>query len=392
MKNDTAKSANGKPKWPYPEFRLGAHANGQWCKKIKGVFRYFGPWRDPHGALQRYLRERATLEAGRTPKPDGSELTMKELLNAHLTAKQRQADTGEITRQSFRDQKWACDRFFEFFGASRLVDDIEPDDWGRLRAELAAKYGEGTMLLNLVRRARMVMNWGLKNGRITKSPMYGDQFKRPSPANRRKDREARPVKMFSRDEILALLGGASRQLKAALLLGINCGFGPADCADLPLKAVDLDKGLIVFPRPKTGASRMAVLWPETVQALREVLAHRKEPKDPADAGAFFIGKKGEAFSSDGQSNAFGQACRKLQKKLGIVRKGVSFYALRHVFRTHADEVGDRPAVDLIMGHVDPSMGAHYTHGISVDRLRKVTDHVHNWLFPPVQDVDDWRAD
>src|SRR5688572_945039 len=39
---------------------------------------------------------------------------------------------------------------------------------------------------------------------------------------------------------------------------------------------------------------------------------------------------------------------------------------------------DQVAVDAIMGHVDPSMGANYRHNIGDDRL---TDHIHDWLFP-----------
>ena len=44
-------------------------------------------------------------------------------------------------------------------------------------------------------------------------------------------------------------------LRAMILLGVNCGFNNKDCADLPLKALDLDGGWINFPRPKTGIPR-----------------------------------------------------------------------------------------------------------------------------------------
>jgi integrase len=59
--------------------------------------------------------------------------------------------------------------------------------------------------------------------------------------------------------------------------------------------------------------------------------------------------------------------------------------LRHTFRTVADEVGDRPAIDLIMGHEDSSdMATHYVERIGVERLRKITEHVRTWTFgsPP----------
>ena len=64
--------------------------------------------------------------------------------------------------------------------------------------------------------------------------------------------------------------GPGVPLKAMVLLGINCGFGNTDCANLPLTALDLDRGWLNYPRPKTGTNRRCHLWPETGAALRNV--------------------------------------------------------------------------------------------------------------------------
>src|SRR5262249_39330715 len=66
--------------------------------------------------------------------------------------------------------------------------------------------------------------------------------------------------------------------------------------------------------------------------------------------------------------------------LHLHRAGIGFYTLRHVFRTVADAARDPVAIDLIMGHSDPSMGAHYRQRVEDDRLRAVADHVRRWLF------------
>jgi hypothetical protein len=47
----------------------------------------------------------------------------------------------------------------------------------------------------------------------------------------------------------------SKLLKAMILLGINCGYGNADCGTLPLSALDLKNGWINYHRPKTGIVR-----------------------------------------------------------------------------------------------------------------------------------------
>ena len=67
-------------------------------------------------------------------------------------------------------------------------------------------------------------------------------------------------------------------------------------------------------------------------------------------------------------------------KAGFGRPGASFYTLRHVYRTIADETGDQPAVDLTMGHARTDMASIYRQRIGDDRLERVADHVRQWLF------------
>jgi len=166
-----------------------------------------------------------------------------------------------------------------------------------------------------------------------------------------------------------------------ILLGINCGFGNADCAALPISAVNLDAGLIDFPRPKTGIPRRVVLWPETVAALHEVLTKRPEPKKPEHAGLVFVTKYGGSWGKDSSDNPVAKETAKFLRALHVNgRKGLGLYTLRHTFRTVADESKDQPAVDFIMGHEVPHMSAVYRETISDERIKAVTDHVRAWLF------------
>jgi hypothetical protein len=79
-------------------------------------------------------------------------------------------------------------------------------------------------------------------------------------------------------------------------------------------------------------------------------------------------------------DAIAKATAKLLKDLGIYRKGVTFYALRHTFETIAGGCRDQVAVDAVMGHVDASMAAEYREHIEDERLKAVVELVHGWLF------------
>jgi integrase len=170
-----------------------------------------------------------------------------------------------------------------------------------------------------------------------------------------------------------------------ILLGINCAFGNTDCAGLTLSAVDLERGWINYPRPKTGIPRRCPLWPETVDAIRAALEVRPKPADYPDCGKVFLTERGTACvvqtANGHKKDLIGVRFTNLLRALGVHREGVGFYSLRHTFETVAGEAKDQVAVDLVMGHTDPSMAANYRHGVSDERLRAVVDHVRKWLRP-----------
>ncbi len=171
-------------------------------------------------------------------------------------------------------------------------------------------------------------------------------------------------------------------------------------ADRPSRfaALDLDGGWVRFRRPKTAISRRAPLWPETVKALNEAIDIRPDAVDPADAGLAFITQRGARWvrsslkkpkEGDGQTeedrrivftDAVANEFKKVLDALKLKRRG-SFYNLRHTFATRATMVNDRDAIDVVMGHTDPSMGANYVERFPDVRLKAVTDAVHSWLFP-----------
>ena len=104
MPKSSQKRNASQPVKPYPDFPLYAHVTKRWAKRIRGKIHYFGSWEDgAEAALERYLEQRDALHAGRTPRPKADGLTVRDLVNRHLTWKQRQVDASELTPRTFRD-------------------------------------------------------------------------------------------------------------------------------------------------------------------------------------------------------------------------------------------------------------------------------------------------
>jgi integrase len=370
-----------KPSKPYPDFPLSPHPAGYWCKKIRGKLHYFGPWRDPDAALAKYLEQKDALHAGRTPRPDPEALTVKDVANAFLNAKREAMEAGELSPRTWADYRSIMDMMVEGMGKQRGVTTLDPQDLAALKYKLAKRNGPAR-ICTVVQVIRCAFKHAYESGLLERPLRFGPVFKRTSKKTLRLHRARQGPKLFSAEAIRGMLGAAGTQLRAMILLGINCGFGNSDCGNLPLSAVDLERGFIDFPRPKTGISRRCPLWPETIEAIKVSLAQRKEPKDNTDAGLVFITKYRASWSKDDSAGPLTQEMGKLLKKLGINgRKGLGFYTLRHVFRTVADEAKDQPATDYIMGHEVPHVSAVYREIISDERLRAVSDHVRAWLFP-----------
>jgi integrase len=374
-----------RPTKPYPDFPLFPHATGQWAKKIRGKLYYFG--KDPQVALDKYVKQRDDLQAGRAPRPENGGLNVRELCNRFLTSKKLLLNAGELSPRTWRDYYDCCETIVKAFGKTCTVADLVGNDFEKLRASLATRRGP-VALGNQVQRVRTVFKYAFDEVLIDRPVRFGTTFRRPSRKAIRKARQAAGVKIIEAEELRRILDAAKQPLRAMILLGLNCGFGQSDVANLPRQAIDLDRGWIDFPRPKTAVQRRCPLWPETVSALRKALTDRPESKDPADEPLVFITSHGRKWVRTRERevggavtfDAIGWEFRKLLESLGLKRNG-SFYNLRHTFRTVADATKDQPAIDFIMGHTSESMSSHYRERIDDDRLRAIADVVRNWLWP-----------
>lgn len=405
------RSRRKKPTKPFPSFPLTAHPNGQWCKKILGKLHFFGVWADPEAAHRNYLRIAEDLHAGREPAVAASgELTIKELGNQFLMHQMQRVETRQIGARWFEDCRRVLRHFARSVGTARPVTSLSAEDFLQYR-RLIARQGIGGKtplgvhgITHTVVAVQTMFKWAIQAGLIEQLPRYGVAFAKPSAADVRRSRAQRErragKRLFTAEQIQSLLAAANPELKAAILLGINGGFGNTDCSALPVGAVDLKRGVIDFERPKTAVRRVVPLWPETVEAIQTVLSGRTPKAPTAEARELvfrsergfplvrqIVRREGDEIKKVTYVDRLGDWFDALLNGQKLKRYGLGFYSLRHTFRTWADEAGDQHAIHRIMGHSIPGMSGVYIEEIGVERLRRVVNLVRSRLWPQCETDD-----
>lgn len=386
---------------PYPSFPLTPHASGQFCKKIRGKIFYFGPVHDPDAALDRYHKHCQGLHSGQVTTVDRTvELTLAELANRFLAAKDRKRAAGDIEPATFVEYHRDCELMITHFGRDRAVASITRRDLADFR-DFLGKGVNATTLNNRVGNARSIFKFAYEEELIDRPVRFGEEFRRPERRVLRRAKARAGRIHFHADEIRRILDVAPPVLRAMVLLGINAGLGNTDLGRLPASCIDLERGWLDYARVKTGIQRRCPLWSETISAVKAAVAFMgtaKRPRDESAKGLLFVTRNGmpytrEVFHSDKGGkpqvvlhDAISDAMKKAMQKASVAQKGLGFYGLRRSFETIGAETGNQVAVDHIMGHapLTKDMGAIYRQHVAESALRQVTDHVHNWLFGPAR--------
>lgn len=391
-----------RPKKPRPNFPLFAHAGGSWCATIDGRRKTFGGWKnDPKGerAVQRYEEFIKARREGREPvQLRKGVLAVRDVVNALLDDREAKLQSGHFDAESYADYRNCLRSFMSVVGPDRNPYDLTPAQFAAVRTEWAKTRGPHA-LGRWVRIVRTAFQHAGPDGigLMDRPPRYGGTFKQPSALDKRRAKRENEAKhgkrLFTPEMIRLMLAGANPTLKACILLGINCGFLAIDCARLTTADVQLDKAKLEFVRRKRETERAAILWPETVKAIRAAIKVRPEPRDEADADLLFLTRGGwplihkivKRSDRDGVqkvllSDSLNQATADLLTRLKLKKKGLNFSACRKTFRSAADEVGDTNAARLVMGHLPTGIDEHYVIQISDERLKRIADHVRSRLL------------
>jgi len=351
------------------KFPLTKHPTGQYCKKIKGKLYYFGS--DKREALERYYEQAAYLHSGRVlpAQMTGESITIKTLCNLYLDYQESRLPTGEISPRHVYDQVMKLRSFAKFVGPNRPVSEVSTLDLQRYRRKLAKDSKAPRTINNYIGTMKNMYKWALDNEVISGTPNLR------AVKTVRVRNQNRPT--FTPSQIQALLQNASPQMKAMIWLGLNCGFGCTDCGKLKWKDLDLQNNRVRLARSKTGIDRNLPLWPETIQALKNV---------PKSGELVFYTRRGipwvttrRVVEKNGTSrytrtDNVTQAFSKLKKKAGIeMEKGVGFYTLRRTAATLTARSGDPFAVKSLLGHADLKMATTYVQDVSEQTDRAINN-------------------
>jgi integrase len=348
---------------------LTLHKTGQYCKKIRGKIYYFGT--DKKTAVARYLEQATYLHAGKLPKQKtpGDQMSIKTLCNLYLDHQESRVVVGEIRPQHLSDQISLLRGFVRFASPNRSIVDISTVDLQRYRTKLIKAGKSPNTINNRLAAVKAMYNWSLDNEIIDTAPRLKAVKKITPP------KQEKPT--FTVAQIWKLLHHANTQMEAMVWLGVNCGFGCTDCAQLMWKNLDLENGRINYPRSKTGVARNLPLWPETVQILgklpkRGELVFYTAKGNPWVTSSHRV--KHDGTEKHTKNNAVSKEFSRLMKKAAIkLPKGVGFYTLRRTAATIAAQSGDPFAVQKLLGHADVKMASTYVQDVSEQTDRVINN-------------------
>lgn len=403
------------------------HRNGQWYKSVwnprtkKSEQFYFGAWADdPKGerALKdpqsSWLVRRDPIKAGIDNvhvQAAPSDMILGELMARFLAHKRAKVGSGELSKTTLGDYLSEIPTFVSFCKPGTPAGGLKPEHFSAYMAHLVNDRKLGRLARKRVRAyVTAFLRFGARNGWML-MPNTGSDWAAPATdpdaMRQARLREGLPdfsTRILTGEEVDELLARANPTFRAMILLGVNCGLGPADLGRLRWHMIDLERRRLTFPRPKTGVMRVGFLWKRTREALtrvRSLKRNRQAIQMDGDAAMVFITRKGRPYYREREVHKEIEVAGSTVKKLfGIAvdnaisitfgrmarelkLDGVTFYRLRHSMKTLGKRARDREALDLMMGHKDTSTGEVYDHeAVGWDRVRRVANVVKRRLWRP----------
>ncbi len=302
-------------------------------------------------ATAKYHRLALGLEASEPVRPS-TPILAKDLANRFIAAQRANWRNPEATLKCYTDwlgrfladhpRLLACELTVEAFAAWKLSLRRRGYAAESINHYLTAvramyRFAEEAGILETVPRLRRVKNERAPRSGSAEKPLY------------------------SLEDVRTLLKHADPQMKAMILLALNCGFGPKDLQDLTWSHIRDER--ITLPRSKTGVCQTYCLWEETRQALQEIADSRhdliarleRRGRERTDGNHVFVTYFWRPWNKDAIAEQF----RKLCKAAGVSCYG--FYRLRHCASTAMSLVANPHVHRKFMRHSQLQQQVTYTH-------------------------------
>jgi integrase len=193
-----------------------------------------------------------------------------------------------------------------------------------------------------------------------------------------------PPKLIEPETFKLMLTVSNGMEKAILLLSMNAAYYTEDLATVPKSAINWKEKTIVFQRKKKGQMpRAAILWPETIEALKKLPEHEgktlfynTERKKPYASGYF-----AKAFN-----NVLTAAVEKVKNdNLNLsIDKTLTHSNCRDSFQTITKrEKGMSDSYNAAMGHRQAGVSGDYIDARTYPKISKAAcEAVHDYYFKP----------
>lgn len=236
----------------------------------------------------------------------GKPITLEEALANYNGKKKR------ISENEKRQVQYAWDSFADSTKA-RTLQQVTAEAVSKWLDKLLDHYAP-KMVNNRVARVKTVLRY---NAKMKKDAFNCNRILDDIRVHDLPDNPTAKPQPITRKQFEALLAGADKlkggydftvkdetrhvqadYWRAMLLVSLNCAFYAVDVTRLPVSAIDLEAGTLTWIREKENTPRIAVLWPQTVEALRPYVEGRQ------DRTYVFETYRKEQWSTGGLLNAF----------------------------------------------------------------------------------------
>jgi len=307
---------------------------------------------DREGALRKYYEFGLGIQL---PKKEGVitvPITIKELANRFMAAQMANWRNRQETLKSYKH--W-LGRFIRDHQGAR-AHGYTVEQFAHWKLSLKKRGYAPETINHFLSAVRAIFKFAEEAGLLDGSPNL-----RRVKNERTPKAGSREKPIYSFEHLRDLLTNADIQLKAMILLALNCGFGPKDLHDLLRD--DIEGQRVTLPRSKTGVCQTYLLWPETCELLDRIKQERqdrikrlaKRGRVRSDNGHVFVTRFWKAWSKDAIAEQF----RKLCKKAGVPCYG--FYRLRHCASTAMSLVATPHVHRKFLRHSQLQQQVTYTH-------------------------------